>query len=114
MHELPVTESLLEISLKYAEEANATCIKDLYIVIGQLASIIDDSVQFYWDIISKNTIAEGATLHFKRIPTEFKCRDCNHLFSPSNNDFSCKLCGSTKIEIVRGREFFLEAIEIES
>jgi hydrogenase nickel incorporation protein HypA/HybF len=63
MHELPVAENVLEITLRHARQANATRVTDLYLVVGQLSSIIDDSLQFYWDIISKDTIAEGAVLH---------------------------------------------------
>jgi hydrogenase nickel incorporation protein HypA/HybF len=65
MHELSVTESILEIALRHASNANAKRITNLYMVKGQLASIVDDSVQFYWDIISKDSIAEGAVLHFR-------------------------------------------------
>ena len=67
MHELPVTESILENTLRHARGAKAVGVTDVYLVIGQLSSIIDDSVQFYWDMISEGTIAEGASLHFKRI-----------------------------------------------
>jgi Zn finger protein HypA/HybF involved in hydrogenase expression len=71
MHELAVTESILEIALRHGQPAQARKITDLYLVIGQLSSIVDDSVQFYWDFISKNTPAEGAS--FSRIPAEFCC-----------------------------------------
>ena len=67
MHELSVTESLLKIALEHAANANAKRITDLHIVIGELASMVDDSIQFYWDIIAKDTIAEKAKLHFHRV-----------------------------------------------
>jgi hypothetical protein len=57
MHELPVTESILDIAVKHARQANAQRIADIYLVIGQLSSIVDDSIQFYWDIIAKDTLA---------------------------------------------------------
>ena len=78
MHELAVTESILNIALDYAERSGATRVTDLHLVIGQLSSIIDDSVQFYWDIVSKETICEGAVLHFERIPAQMICLDCEH------------------------------------
>jgi len=113
MHELAVTESMLEIALRHAQSARAQRITALYLVIGQLSSIVDDSVQFYWDIISQHTIAEGACLHFKRIPVELSCLDCHHQHSPSNSDFICPACGSLRQKVVSGEEFYLEAIDIE-
>lgn len=65
MHELSVTENILEIAIRHAERADARQIKDLYLVIGDLSSIIDDLVQFYWEILTKNTIAEKSILHLK-------------------------------------------------
>ncbi len=114
MHELPVTESLLEIALRHAQEAGARRITNLYLVIGQLASIVDDSVQFYWAILTKDTIADGATLHFRRIPTELRCQDCDHQYRLEQNDFSCPVCASVRVKVVSGEEFYLESIDIET
>jgi hydrogenase nickel incorporation protein HypA/HybF len=111
MHELAITENILDIAVKHARGQR---IIDIYLVIGQLSSIIDDSVQFYWDTVSQGTIAEGARLHFKRIPTEFLCRECNHRFSPAQDDYTCPNCGSQRIILVSGDEFFIEAIEVRT
>jgi hydrogenase nickel incorporation protein HypA/HybF len=113
MHELSVTESILEISLRHAKQANAKRITNLYLVIGQLASIVDDSVQFYWDIVSKGTIADGAILHFKRLPAMLECQDCNNRYNPSDNSFACPACSSDHVKVISGDEFFMEAIDIE-
>jgi hydrogenase nickel incorporation protein HypA/HybF len=114
MHELSVSESILEISLRHAKNANAKRITNLYLVIGQLASIVDDSVQFYWDIISKDTIANGATLHFKRLPATLACRECNHQYNPGKDGFSCPKCNSEHIKVISGEEFYMEAIDVET
>ncbi len=113
MHELPVTENILKIALRHAEEAGATRITELHIVIGQLASIVDDSVQFYWDIISKDSLAEGARLDFRRVPAEMLCLDCNRRYAPTKEELACPNCGSIVVKIVAGEEFYLEAIDVE-
>lgn len=113
MHELTVTQSILEIALRHAEKANAERVTDLYLVIGQLSTIVDDSVEFYWDIIAKDTIAANASLHFKRIPTEILCLRCENQYKPVNGDLTCPQCQSSYIKIVKGEEFLLEAINIE-
>jgi hydrogenase nickel incorporation protein HypA/HybF len=114
MHELPVAESILEIALRYAKAQNATQITDLYIVMGQWASMVDDSIQFYWDLISEGTIAQGATLHFERIPAELNCLDCGQTYHPDAKAIFCPGCESTRIKILHGEEFRLDSIEIET
>lgn len=111
MHELAVTQSILEIALQHAEQAGAGRITDLHLVIGQLSSMVDDSVQFYWDLISQGTPAEGARLHFRRVPVEMQCRACDHRYTP-DGDFMCPACGSDQVQVVAGEEFYLEAIDV--
>lgn len=113
MHELPVTTSILNIALRHAEEAKATRITDLYLRIGDLSSIVDDSIQFYWDIISRNTIAEGATLHFERIPMQMICLECGQVYHPTPESFDCTACGSQRVTVAGGDEFQLTSIDIE-
>ena len=114
MHELPVTESILEIALRHAKKADAKRITNLYLVIGQLASIVDDSVQFYWDIVSKDTIAEGATLHFRRIPATLICLVCNHQYTLNDKGLECPNCNSQRVKVQTGEEFYMEAIDVEN
>ena len=113
MHERAVTESLLEMTMRHASNAGAKRITDLYLVIGQLSSIVDDSVQFYWDLVAEGTPAMGAELHFKRIPVELSCLECKRKYSPDREDFACPDCGSSHIKVLAGDEFYLEAINIE-
>lgn len=113
MHELSVTESILEISLRHAEAAKARRVLSLNLVIGQLASIVDDSVQFYWDIIAKDTIAEGARLNFERIPAELECLDCGARYSLDGREMACPSCQGIRVKIASGKEFYLSSIEVE-
>ena len=114
MHELPVTESIIEITLRHAKMHNARRVTDIYLVIGDWSTIIDDSIQFHWDILSENTIAEGATLHFERIPVELLCLDCSHSYSPIEKELICPECGSIRVKGVKGDEFNIDSIEIEN
>jgi hydrogenase nickel incorporation protein HypA/HybF len=113
MHELSVTESILEISLRHAKKANAKRITNIYLVIGQLASIVDDSVQFYWDIVSKGTIAEEAILHFRRLSATLVCMECKHQYTPGSDGFSCPKCKSDRVKVISGEEFYMEAIDVD-
>jgi hydrogenase nickel incorporation protein HypA/HybF len=113
MHELSVTQSLLEIALRHAERAGARHITRLNLVIGELSSIVDDSVQFYWDIVSRDTIAAGAELHFERVPGILRCLGCDHTFPLNDREYTCPICGGTQVVAAGGDDFRLESIEID-
>ena len=113
MHELAITESLLEIALRHGSSAGAKKISHLYLVIGQLSTFVDDSIQFYWDFVSKDTIGEGAQLHFQRKSIELSCENCGHQFTPKNSDMSCPACRGIQFKVISGEEFYLEAIDVE-
>ena len=114
MHELPISQSLLDLALKHADEAGGGQITNLYLVIGKLSSVVDKSIQFYWDIISEGTAAEGAELHFRQTPIKIECLDCGANFEPDEFSYTCESCRSNRVRVTGGDEFQLEAIDLES
>jgi hydrogenase nickel incorporation protein HypA/HybF len=113
MHELSITEQIANIAIKHGDKNEAEKITDLYLVIGELASVIDDSVQFYWDLITEDTICEGAKLHFKRIPARFRCKACGQEYELVEGELTpCPECQSSQMEILQGKEFHLDSINI--
>ena len=112
MHELAVTESLLEIVLESARENKARTVTDITLTIGALSSIVDDSVQFYWNHISKGTIAEKAILHFNRPPATLTCLNCDTEFILKDELTPCPNCHSINLAILTGEEFQVDYIEI--
>lgn len=113
MHELPIAQNILEISLRNAEQAGAKKVLSINLVIGRLSSAVDDSIQFYWEMIAEGTIAQGATLHFERIPAEMRCLDCQHTFHPDDRAFACPNCQGIRVRIIKGDELRVDSIDIE-
>jgi hydrogenase nickel incorporation protein HypA/HybF len=114
MHELAVTQNILALALQHGNEAEAARVTDLYLVIGPFSSILDESVQFYWDLIAEDTICEGATLHFERIPAKLVCQDCGTGYELQRELEFCPACQSSHVKIIQGDEFRLESIGIDT
>ena len=110
VHELSITQSLLELALQHAEVAGARRVTDLNLVIGDLASVLDECVQFYWDMLSEGSIAAGSRLHFRRVRVQMHCQDCG-----ANCDLAgaCPRCGGARLQVTAGDELYLDSIDIE-
>lgn len=110
MHELAVTRGMLEIVLESARKTEETRIKEITLVIGELSSIVDDSVQFYFHAMSEGTAAEGAKLYIRRIPALFECTVCKKQFDSKEHTFQCPYCGSDVRICKGGAEFYIDSI----
>ena len=113
MHEYSITESLLKLALEKAEEAGAVKISRINLVIGDMSGVVTECVQFYFDFMSKETIAKDARLDFKKVPITVRCRKCHNIFTPQDSDWSCPECHENSIDVVSGRECHMESIEVE-
>ncbi len=113
MHEMAVTQSLLDIVLKEATKVGAKKVTGVNLVIGELSGLVDDSIQFYFDFMTKGTVAEGAKLNFKRIAARMKCRACGEEFSTAPDEWICPKCNEWQAEVVAGKEFYIDSIEVD-
>lgn len=114
MHELPVTQGIIDVVVKAANDNRAQRVTAVHLVVGELSSIVDDSVQFYFDLLSRDTIAQGAVLSFKRIPATATCQDCGHSFAAQAPLApACPRCGSYRLHVAGGRDFYVDSIDID-
>ncbi len=112
MHEYGITESLLQIVEDKAKEAGVTKVSVIRVVVGALTGFVPDSIQFYYDTMSKNTVAEGAVLEFEELPVRLRCRNCAATFEPETRDWQCPQCGSAEVDIEGGRELYIKEMEV--
>jgi hydrogenase nickel incorporation protein HypA/HybF len=114
VHELPVTEAMLTIALDAAAAAGSRRVLAIEVVVGDLTSFVDESVRFYFDLLSVGTAAEGAELRFRRVPGVASCRACGRSrpMSPPL-DPRCPDCGDLSLRVTGGDELRIESIEVD-
>ncbi|MEM4724957.1 MAG: hydrogenase maturation nickel metallochaperone HypA [Candidatus Hadarchaeum sp.] len=113
MHELSITQHMLNIVVDHAQRAGAKRVIAIHLVVGELTGFIDDSIQFYFDMLSPDTIAAGATLNIRRVSAHLRCRVCGAEFAPKDSNWLCPQCSAVGGDVLAGREFLIESIEIQ-
>ena len=123
MHEMAVTQAMLNMALEYADGQRIT---DIYLRVGRMSAIVPESVELYFDYLSQDTLAEGARLHFERQPIEMTCMDCGRLADLSERadeppqaiimealSRGCE-CGSKRLRVTGGVNFEMVSLGVES
>ena len=112
MHEQSIVASLLNLALDSAKKDNAQRIIKIKLIVGELTGIEKDAVNFYFGFMAKDTIAEGASLEYSYIKPQLRCRDCDIIFPREKLEFNCPRCNKKAIELVGGRELYIDSMEI--
>ena len=113
MHEQSIVESLLALALEKAGEEKAKKIISISLVVGELSGVLEEAVDSYFSFLSRNTIAAQASLVYTHIPIQLHCRNCDTVFRPEKFNFRCPNCREQQVEIISGRELYIDSMEVE-
>jgi hydrogenase nickel incorporation protein HypA/HybF len=113
LHELGLTYNLIEIAEAHARREGATAIRSLRLKIGSLSGVFPEAIKFAFDVCSKGTLAQGATLEILLIQALGRCQQCAAESSMESLADACPLCGSFALEILQGQEMALTEMEID-
>ena len=125
MHELSITEHLLDHCIREAKKQHAEKIRVIRLCIGQLNGLVPDCiqiyldralgqhVQIYLDMLSEGTIAEGALIESEFLPVKVRCRDCGRDGEITPHHLACPHCGSLRLQILSGKEFYIKSMEVD-
>ncbi len=112
MHELSLTRPIVDITLEKAIESGAAAISKVVIEIGVLAAIDRHAVELCFQVLTQDTLAQGAELVVIERACEGECRECGATFEVPEYYYACPNCQSFDIERNGGDEFILKEIEI--
>ncbi len=113
MHELAITEGILETVLPAAEKAGAERILEIRMKIGVLSGVVPGCIKEYLRIAAKGTIAENARLIAEPIPVRIRCRACGREADTERGRFCCAFCGSESISVIGGSGYWVDSLKVE-
>jgi hydrogenase nickel incorporation protein HypA/HybF len=113
MHEMGITQGILSASFEAAEKAGAHKITEIRVSIGELTEIQEFALQFAFEALTPDTMAEGATLSVTHIPATSKCNDCGIEYEHDRFQMICPECGAFNVTPLTGRELQIDSIETD-
>jgi len=114
MHELSLMTGVLDAVEASARENNARRVTEIKLVIGKMSEVLDDAMDFAFEVLAPGTLAEGARLSITKINPQSRCLACNTEFEHDRFNFACPECDSLATELFAGKEMYIEAIEVEN
>ena len=114
MHEMGIVQSILDASFSSAEREGAVRITEIKISVGELTEVQQFALDFAFDALTPDTMAEGAKLTVNHVPAMSKCTDCDTEFEHGRFEVICPSCGSFMVMPLQGRELQIDSIEIDT
>ncbi len=111
MHELSVANAVLDTVLKHAQDRR---VKTVRLQIGPLRQVVPASLRFYFEIVARDSAAEGARLELLDTELRLRCEACGHEWAPEWALFRCPECASPNTTVLSGEELQVDYIEVES
>jgi hydrogenase nickel incorporation protein HypA/HybF len=112
MHEMSLTESVVEIALEEARKAGATSIRRIVLDIGRLSSVEPEAMAFCFEAVSAGTAAAGAVLEICDVEGAGWCLDCGKTVPLSERFGACPDCGGYKVQMTAGDEMKIRELEV--
>ncbi len=113
MHELSLCYSLVELAEAECNKHKANKVTDVYVEVGALSGVEIGPLEFAFPEAIKGTIVENAKLHVQFVPLEIACQQCHKNCSPEPIHIICLHCGCKHVDIIKGRDFKLNKLELE-
>jgi hydrogenase nickel incorporation protein HypA/HybF len=111
MHEFSLAQALLEIVAEEASRHGVKRVQRVGVKVGAFSHVAPQALTFCFDAIKPGTVAERAELVVARVPLRGLCPQCRKESDIKEPTDQCPFCGSAPLEIVKGRELYVDFIE---
>ena len=110
MHELSIAESIVNIADAHAAGRRVTKVE---VKVGHLRQVVPSALEFAFELVAQDTPVEGAELEIDVVPAAGLCRACGAESSLGSFPLRCSRCGGLDLEVTRGEELLVQALELE-
>jgi hydrogenase nickel incorporation protein HypA/HybF len=113
LHELGITQSIVEIAERTAKEQQAVKILSVTVEVGSLSGVVAEALEFCFEACSNGTMLEGAQLLIETVPARARCRNCAREFPLDELLACCPDCDGAASDLLSGEELRIKEMEID-
>ena len=114
MHELSIASSIVETVTEAAAAHPGARVTAVRLRIGALAGVVEDALDFCWQIATEGTPLARAVLEVRKLPVVVHCEHCNADEELDGvQSFRCPRCGELCADLRQGRELEIDSFEID-
>jgi hydrogenase nickel incorporation protein HypA/HybF len=112
MHEMALCESVLQIVESTARRHGAARVRSVRLEIGRLSHVEPDALRFAFDVVTRRSLADGASLDIVDVPGTAWCMQCATTVAIDRRGDGCPACGSYQLQVTGGEDMRVKDIEI--
>jgi len=112
MHEMALAESVRQIVEDTARQHGAQSVRAVCLAIGRLSHVEPEALRFAFDVVTRDSIAQGARLEIDAVDGAAWCMKCCDTVPLARLGDACPCCGSYQLQVTGGDDMRVQDIEI--
>ena len=111
MHELTATQRILDAALERGGAEGGRRVRAVRLQLGILSGLTEDSIRFYWEVLTPGTAAEGSALDVAVMPGRVSCRTCGAESEVLEPYPMCPACAGVDLAVLAGNSCVIETVD---
>lgn len=116
MHEVSLMQGVVKTILQSLSQAGASRVTNVQLTVGRSGHFTEENLRQHFEVLTKNTPVEGASLTISWLPATVQCLSCLHRFSSCEpaEQTKCPKCGDLVMETDHQDTCFVSTIDVVS
>ena len=113
MHELSIAMGIVDAALDESQRRGVQ-VSAVHLRLGALSGVVKDALMFSYEVACQGTPLQGSQLNVEDVPVIVFCSQCQQERElRSVQLFACPECGAPTMDVRRGKELEVFAIEVQ-
>lgn len=112
MHEISICENIVDILKEQARAQAFDTVKRVSLEIGPFSGVEIEALKFGFDVVTRDSLAEGAALDIVETEARAKCLECGAEAVIAQRYDPCPQCGSHLLQVTSGEELRIRQVEV--